>query len=421
MTHDEPPPDAGETTEHLMPRAPEAPEPEPPEADTQARRRNSRLRWVFYASLIATAALWWQYNRPGAFASHLTMPPGFTLAVFAEDLTGARSLAEGANGTIFVGTRDQGQVTALRDVDGDGRADERWVIAADLVGPNGVVFHQGDLYVAERHRIIRYVGIEARLDNPPAPEVIYAGLPTESHHGWRYMRLGPDGALYFGIGAPCNVCLEADPRFATIMRLALDSLGLADSMGPSIWAHGVRNTLGFDWHPGTRDLWFTDNGRDWLGDDVPPEELNRSSVPGLHFGFPYCHGQDIADPDFGVQRTCGALTPPVFMFGAHTAPLGMTFYRGSAFPEEYRGDAFVAQHGSWNRSTRVGYRLVRVHFEGGTAVSAEPFIEGWLRRRRVSGRPVDVLELRDGSLLVSDDAANAVYRVTWEPPPQATP
>jgi glucose/arabinose dehydrogenase len=277
-------------------------------------------------------------------------------------------------------------------------------VASGLDTPNGVAFHQGALYVAEISRILRFPGIEKSLANPPRPEVVYDALPAERHHGWKFIAFGPDGMLYVPVGAPCNVCDREDPRFASITRMKPDGSGF------EVFARGIRNTVGFDWHPKTGELWFTDNGRDMMGDDVPPDELDVAPRPGLHFGYPYCHGS-IPDPEFGRGRSCAKYAPPALELGAHVAALGMRFYRGTAFPPEYRGSVFIAEHGSWNRSRKVGYRVAWVRFENGKAVSHRPFAEGWLQGQQEWGRPVDLLELTDGSLLVSDDEAGAVYRI----------
>jgi len=338
--------------------------------------------------------------------SALAAAPGFRVAVWAR-VPGARSLALAADGTVFVGTRGEGSVWAVRDDDSDGQADRTVEIASGLRSPNGVAVRDGDLYVAEIHRVLRFDDVVGRLDDPPAPVVVRDDFPTDAHHGWKFIRFGPDGKLYVPVGAPCNVCLEDDPIFASIMRMA------ADGTGREIFAHGVRNTVGFDWHPETGELWFTDNGRDWLGDDLPPDELNRAPEAGLHFGFPFCHGGDLTDPELGHRRPCSEFVPPVAKLGPHVAALGMRFYTGAMFPEEYRGDILIAEHGSWNRSTKIGYRVTRIRLDGDRVVAYQPFLEGWLDDGEVWGRPVDVQVLDDGSLLVSDDHAGAIYRVTW--------
>ncbi|GIX46661.1 MAG: sorbosone dehydrogenase [Candidatus Tectimicrobiota bacterium] len=336
----------------------------------------------------------------------LSLPPGFTITLYAE-VPHARSLALGERGTVFVGTREGGKVYAVLDRDGDRRADVVQEVARDLVVPNGVAFHQGSLYVAEVHRILRFDDIEARLAAPPAPVVVYDDLPRSRHHGRRFLGVGPDGWLYVGIGAPCNVCLPRDPRYGTIARLAPDGRRL------EIFARGVRNSVGFDWHPVTGELWFTDNGRDWLGDDLPPDELNRAPQPGLHFGFPFCHGGHLPDPEYGTRRACADFVPPAMSLGPHVAALGMRFYTGSLFPPAYRHQIFIAEHGSWNRSEPIGYRITLVRLRGQRAVAYEVFASGWLQGNVAWGRPVDVLVMPDGALLVSDDRAGALYRIGY--------
>lgn len=335
------------------------------------------------------------------------LPPGFRIAVYAHPVRDARSLALGERGTVFVGTREAGAVYALVDRDGDKRADEVLTLARGLDMPNGVAFRQGALYVAEVGRILRFDGIESRLRNPPPPAVVRDDLPREHHHGWKFIAFGPDGLLYVPVGAPCNICEPGDPH-AAILRMH------ADGGGQEIVARGVRNTVGFDWQPGTSTLYFTDNGRDLMGDDVPPDELNRLSRPGEHFGYPYCHGGDISDPQFGKRRPCAEFTPPAMKLGPHVAALGMRFYTGSMFPAEYRNQILIAEHGSWNRSHKIGYRVMLVRVKDGRAISYEPFAQGWLRGERAWGRPVDLMSLPDGSVLLSDDEAGAVYRITYE-------
>ncbi|WP_342770272.1 MULTISPECIES: sorbosone dehydrogenase family protein [unclassified Methanoculleus] len=337
----------------------------------------------------------------------ITLPPGFTIDVYAGNVTGARSMTISPNGTLFVGSRDPGNVYAIPDRDGNGRGDEVITIAGGLDSPNGVAFRNGSLYVAEIGRILRYDDIETDLSNPPEPEVVSDAFPDEALHGWKFIAFGPDGKLYIPVGVPCNVCDPDDERFGTILRMDPDGTDL------ETYARGIRNTVGFDWHPETGDLWFTDNGRDWLGDDVPPDELNRAPEPGMHFGFPFCHGSSIPDPEFGAGRSCEDFTPPEQELGPHVAALGMRFYDGEQFPEEYRDRIFIAEHGSWNRAELVGYRVTMVTLDNGTPTSYEVFAEGWLQGREAWGRPVDVQIANDGSLLVSDDRAGAVYRITY--------
>jgi len=361
--------------------------------------------------LITILAAGWPVSEAAAkdfSTADFALPSGFTIELFADNISGARSLARGDQGTIFVGTRKRDRVYALVDEDQDFKVDRTYIIARNLVMPNGVAFHDGSLYVAEFNRIIRFDDIEKKLGNPPLPVIINDTFPTEKHHGWKFIAFGPDGKLYVPIGAPCNVCLEDDDRFATITRMHPDGNQF------EIFAHGVRNSVGFDWHPVTGELWFTDNGRDWLGDDLPPDELNRAPEKGLHFGFPFWHGRTIADPEFGEGRKASEFTLPVRELGPHVAALGMRFYTGTMFPEEYRNQVFIAEHGSWNRSTKIGYRVMLVRLKNNRAVSYEPFAEGWLKDGKVIGRPVDLLVLPDGSLLVSDDDAGRIYRISYQ-------
>ena len=340
--------------------------------------------------------------------ARIRLPEGFRIDLFAEDVPGARSMTLGPEGTLFVGTRAAGKVYALRDEDGDGRAEPARVIAAGLDSPNGVALRDGALYVAEISRILRFDGIESRLDDPPEPVVVRDDLPDEPHHGWKFIAFSPEGLLYVPVGAPCNVCESQDERFASILRMRPDGSGL------EVFARGVRNTVGFDWHPETRELWFTDNGRDWMGDDQPPDELNRAPVPGLHFGFPYWHGVGIADPDFTSDRPPGSFTPPELALGPHVAALGMRFYTGAQFPPAWQGRIFVAEHGSWNRREKTGYRVTTVTLEEGRAVRYEPFATGWLEGDDNWGRPVDVQVMSDGALLVSDDSRGVIYRISYQ-------
>jgi glucose/arabinose dehydrogenase len=336
----------------------------------------------------------------------IKLPPGFRISVYTDAVPGARSMTMGEKGTLFVGSRETGAVYAVVDA-GDGtRAREVLTLAKDLNEPNGVAVKDGALYVMEISRLLRFDDIERRLKSPPAPVVVTDAFPKDPHHGWKFVAFGPDGLLYVPIGAPCNICRRSDP-YATITRLKSDGSGF------EIVARGVRNTVGFDWHPETKELWFTDNGRDWLGDDSPPDELNRAPQKGLHFGFPYCHGGDVRDPEFGKELPCSNFVPPALKLGAHEAALGMRFYTGTMYPAEYRGQIFIAEHGSWNRKKKVGYRVALVRLRDGKPVSEEAFAEGWLQGEKAWGRPVDVLVRPDGSLLVSDDQAGAIYRISF--------
>lgn len=337
----------------------------------------------------------------------IKLPPGFEIHVFADHVPGARSMKLGSNGTLFVGTRETGKVYAVPDRNKDNRADEVITVAEGLRMPNGVAFRDGALYVAEISRVLRYDNIENTLENPAAPVVVNDSFPTDAHHGWKFIAFGPDDRLYVPVGAPCNVCDPKDPRYATIMRMQPDGSGL------EIFAHGVRNSVGFDWNPETNILWFTDNGRDWLGDNKPPDELNRAPEMGMNFGFPFCHGKDILDPEFGDDHKCSEFTPPVQELGPHVAALGMRFYTGEMFPDEYRNQIFIAEHGSWNRTIPIGYRVTLVRLQNDRPVSYEVFAEGWLQGENAWGRPVDVLVMPDGALLVSDDRAGVIYRISY--------
>ncbi len=341
----------------------------------------------------------------------LNLPEGFEISIYAEGVDEARSMAMGDDGTLFVGTRTANRLYAIQDLDGDFKADKTIVLDTTLETPNGVAFKDGSLYVAEVNRLLRYDNIEQQLSSPPEPEVIYDDYPDEFHHGWKYIAFGPDDKLYVPVGAPCNICdsTVVDKRYATITRMD------PNGSNREIVAHGVRNTVGFTWHPDTEELWFTDNGRDLMGDDIPPCELNRVSEAGQHFGYPFCHGGTIKDPEFGDQRPCSDFVPPVQNLGPHVAPLGVKFYTGDMFPESYKGHAFIAEHGSWNRSKKIGYRITLVKLDGNKAISYEPFIDGWLddASQERFGRPVDILFLDDGSMLISDDYADVIYRVTY--------
>ncbi len=349
----------------------------------------------------------------------LTPPPGFQAAVYAENVENARSMARGPRGTVFVGSRTVGKVHAVVDSNGDHRADRVVLIASGLDQPNGIAMRNGALYVATASRILRYDDIEQHLDAPPAPVVVRDGLPNPDRgHTWKYIAFGPDDLLYMSVGAPCNVC-ESPAMVSAIVRMKPDGSDL------EVFAEGVRNSVGFDWHPVTRDLWFTDNGRDLLGDDVPNDELNVASRAGQHFGFPFCHQGDVPDPQFGSQRACSTAEAPVQLLGPHVAALGVMFYTGAMFPASYQNAAIIAQHGSWNRSTPIGYRVMVARTDGRRVTSYEPFVDGFLpgisagapggRGAGVAaiGRPVDMLQMPDGSVLISDDTGNRLIRVSY--------
>lgn len=353
---------------------------------------------------LVLALFWWRAGRRLQLDA-IDLPRGFSIAIFADSVTGARSLALGDQGTVFVGSREAGRVYALVDADRDGDADEVLVVARGLNVPNGVAFLDGSLYVAEVSRILRYDSIEQRLRSPPPPVVVLDGLPAEQHHGWKFIRFGPDGRLYIPVGAPCNTCLPDDSLYASILSINPDGTDLR------LEAQGVRNTVGFDWHPVSGDLWFTDNGRDWMGENEPPDELNHRTRRGEHFGFPHCYGRGIQDEDY-QQVTCAETSPATVELGPHVAALGMRFYGGTMFPPEYRGQIFIAEHGSWNRVLANGYRVTLVKGSEGK-LEYEVFASGWENLNRAWGRPVDVMVMPDGALLVSDDRADAVYRITY--------
>ena len=340
----------------------------------------------------------------------MKLPPGFKAEVFASGVPDARSLREGEQGTVFVSSRSAGKVYAI--VDKEGRRQVK-TIADKLDMPNGIAFHKGSLYVATITTIMRYDDIEKRLDAPPAPVTIYDKLPDRRAHGWRYIAIGPDNKLYVGVGAPCNICLPP-PDFAQIRRMNLDGSDV------EVVATGVRNSVGFDFDPKDGSLWFTDNGRDWMGDDQPDDELDHVTQPRKQdFGFPYCHQGMLPDPEFGKGRNCADFAQPAWLLGPHAAALGMRFYEGSMFPPKYRGAIFIARHGPWNRSQKFAADVVVAFRDGksgkGGIAKMEPFLSGLVENNAFLGRPVDVLVRKDGSLLVSDDFNGAVYRISVAP------
>ena len=342
----------------------------------------------------------------------LKLPEGFTIDVWAAEVPNARSMALSETGIVFVGNRQENNVYALVDENTDGKADSKYILANDLRMPNGVAIKDGDLYVAEVSRILRFKDIENNLTNPTY-EVVYDGYPDEAHHGWKFIAFGPDGLLYIPVGAPCNICISEDPIFASITRLDVSKPGAK----PEIYAHGVRNSVGMTWHPETKDLWFTDNGRDMLGDDMPDCELNKATRLDQHFGYPYWHAGTINDPEVGSEgKEAAFYIAPEAKLGAHTAPLGLRFYTGDQFPAFYKNQLFIAKHGSWNRSKKSGYEVVLARLDSSGKVSSqEIMVSGWLDQanQEAWGRPVDVQQLADGSLLISDDVANCIYRLSY--------
>ena len=378
------------------------------------RRRVVLAGLAVILSFLAAAACRWtgQVPRPllDVLIHRIELPPGFSIELYATGVPNARSMTFGERGTLFVGSRRAGKVYALLDTTHRNRADRVITIASGLSTPNGVAFRNGSLYVAEVSRVLRYDDIEKRLDDPPKPAVVYDGLPVGADHAWKFIRFGPDGWLYVGVGAPCNVCESSDERYATIMRMR------GDGSAPEVFARGIRNSVGFDWEPETKELWFTDNGRDWMGDNLPPDELNNAPGPGMNFGFPYCHGKNISDPEFGAKHACSEFAAPALELPAHVAALGMSFYTGDMFPQAYRGEIFIAEHGSWNRSVPTGYRVSSVSLDGKRATKYEVFAEGWQLGRFHWGRPVEAIVAADGALLVSDDYAGAIYRIRYKQP-----
>lgn len=338
----------------------------------------------------------------------IKLPQGFTISVYAE-VDNARSLCLSPNGALFVGNRNGNKVYAVVDENKDGVADKVYVVAKGLDTPNGVAFKDGSLYIACISTILRIDSIESHLSNPLQPKVVYDKYPTDGMHGWKFIAFGPDGKLYVPVGAPCNVCEEKDPVYASITRINSDGTGM------EVFASGIRNTVGFDWHPVTKELWFTDNGRDMMGDNVPEDELNRAPQKGMHFGFPYCHQGNVLDPEYGKNKNCSDYVAPAKTLGPHVAALGMRFYTGNMFPADFTNAIFIAKHGSWNRSIPIGYEVSVAKLNGNDVASYTTFAEGWLRPdHSVIGRPVDVQPMPDGSLLVSDDYNGVVYRIVYK-------
>ncbi|MEQ8237980.1 MAG: PQQ-dependent sugar dehydrogenase [Cyclobacteriaceae bacterium] len=346
-------------------------------------------------------------NTDGLELNRLQLPEGFTIDVFAR-VDNARSMAISDNGTLFVGTRKDDKVYAIKDLDGDFKADERYIIAEGLRMPNGVAFKDGNLFVAEVSKLWKFIEIEANLD-APLKQMIYEDYPSDGHHGWKYIAFGPDNKLYVPVGAPCNICESKNEMYASITRMN------ADGSEREIYVSGVRNTVGFTWHPDNKHLYFTDNGRDMLGNDIPPCEFNRATEKGQHFGYPYCHGGTISDPEYGHKRDCDEFVKPVQNLGPHVAPLGVKFCTSKSFPEKYNRVAFIAEHGSWNRDNKIGYRITTVKENEGVGESYDVFISGWLNEETQEswGRPVDVLFLKDGSMFISDDQSGTIYRVQY--------
>lgn len=329
----------------------------------------------------------------------IQLPQGFAIEVFAE-VPNARSLAQTEDGRIIVGNRTGGSVSMVTQ----GKVQ---TLVDGLKVPNGVAVKGDKLFVAEVSRILEYV-LPAKLDKPlQAMRELPVKFPSDPHHGWKFIRFAPDGTLVVPVGVNCNIC-DPGKDYARIFKVNIET-GKKQEI-----AAGVRNTVGFDFHPETKELWFTDNGRDWLGDNSPPDELNRVTKEGQHFGFPFCHGKNIVDPEFGKGKKCSDYQAPEVELPAHVAALGMRFYTGQGFPEKYKNGIFIAEHGSWNRSTPQGYRIEFVQLQGSKVVGREVFADGWLKGDSAWGRPVDIEVLKDGSLLVSDDKAGVIYRIYYK-------
>lgn len=338
------------------------------------------------------------------------LPPGFSLSVVTDEVPSARQMALSESGVLFVGSLRAGKLYAVVLGEDWNAKPEVVVFASGLAMPSGVVLLGDDLYVAALDRVLRYPDIASTFRDRPTPQTVTDALPDKRHHGWKYLSVGPDGYLYVPVGAPCNICLSEDPRFASILRMH------PRSGETTVYASGVRNSVGMAWHPQTGVLWFTDNGRDMLGDDVPPEEVNRVVDAGAHYGYPYVHGTDVLDPRFGDGHDPADYTPPTFEIQAHAAALGMAFYTGEMFPADYAGALFIAEHGSWNRSSKVGYRVSALR-RTESGLSYSPFVDVWLDGQRSTGRPNDVLVAPDGSLLISDDQGGRIYRVRVDQAP----
>ncbi|WP_421765001.1 PQQ-dependent sugar dehydrogenase [Ekhidna sp.] len=350
-------------------------------------------------------------SEEGLKLSDISLPDGFTIEVFAR-VNNARAMVLTENGTLFVSNRGGDKVYALKDTDGDWKADEKYVIASGMRMPNGVAFKDGSLYVAEVSKLWRFDDIEADLDNPPEPVKIYDDYPTDGHHGWKYIAFGPDGKLYVPVGAPCNICESKNEMYASITRMD------PDGSNREVFAHGVRNTVGFTWHPETGEMWFTDNGRDWLGNESPACELNRITEAGQHFGYPYCHAGEVEDPEFGNKYPCADFVKPAQNLGPHVAPLGLKFCTSGSFPADYKNKIFIAEHGSWNRDADVGHtghKITLVTEQNGQGVAYEDFATGFLNKETNTAwaRPVDLIFASDGSMLVSDDLAGTIFRIKY--------
>jgi glucose/arabinose dehydrogenase len=334
------------------------------------------------------------------------LPKDFSISIYADNLTNPRSMAVDTDDTVYVGSRKAGNIVALRDRNQDGVAETVIYVTKDLKDPTGVALHQGDLYVAETSRILRFKQVKAQLRQQQSFEVIKGDLPDKGWHGARAIEIGPDNRIYIPIGAPCNVCDVESAVFGKIWRMNLDGSDF------ELVVKGVRNSVGLAWHPLTQELWFTDNGRDELGDNSPSCELNFAPKKDMHFGFPYCHGGSVLDPEWGANKKCEQYTPPVVLLGPHVAPLGLSFYTAGQFPDIYKNQLFVAEHGSWNRTQKIGYRINLITLNGNALVSDTVFAD-FSDGEKPVGRPVDIAWLKDGSMLVSDDENGRIYRIRY--------
>jgi glucose/arabinose dehydrogenase len=371
-----------------------------PSAATIADMKNLNLMLIFFAVVLVDT------THADVQLNLIELPPGFSIEIYAEGVENARQMVRGDHGTIFVGSRRAGKLWAITDADGDQSADRVRLIDENLNMPSGVEFMNGALYVGAVERVLRYDNIEFLLDQPPQPVVITDVLPDKKHHGWKYLRFGPDGMLYIPIGVPCNICDE--DGFGEIRRMYPDGSGM------DTFAKGVRNSVGLAFHPENKQLWFTDNGKDTRGDDIPADELNHAPQAGMHFGIPYCHQGDLLDEEFGKGKDCDDYVPPVAKLDPHGAALGLAFYTGEMFPPEYTNRLFITQHGSWNRTEKSGYQILVLEVQpDGKVLNQQVFASGWLQDEEDWGRPNDVLVMPDGALLVSDDKANVIYRISY--------
>ena len=368
------------------------------------------IRFLLMSSLLGASPAIYAKRLP---LEKLNLPDGFVIEKYA-DVPNARQMNHGGDGVVYVGTRKDGDVYAVVDDDGDGKSDTVHLIDDNLNMPSGLAYKDGDLYVGAVSEILVYRNIDSQLQNPPKPEVLTDQLPDKRHHGWKYLGFGPDGKLYNPVGAPCNICLSDNPQFASILRMDINNPAQLES-----FASGIRNTVGFDWHPTTGELWFTDNGRDMMGDDLPPGELNKISKRGQHFGYPFFHAGSIPDPKFGKGKQSDDYVYPALKLDPHVAALGIKFYLGNMFPKQYHEQVFLAEHGSWNRSKQAGHtghRITVARKDSKGDLVYETLVDGWLQNNKAWGRPVDVLELSDGSMLISDDKAGVIYRLSYVSP-----